>query len=167
MNIGDGVYSVGAVDSDIRVFHGYQTPVGTTYNSYLIVDAAVTLIDFVKAPFAQTLLANIRAVIGDRQIDHLICNHVEPDHSGALPEVVRQYPSAVVYGAAACEKGLRAYYPGCEFPFVTVKKGDTLSSIARKYNVSIQNIKAWNNLKSDAIGIDQKLIIYPPKTSGR
>jgi len=126
MEIRKNIYSVRAVDGGIRIFHGYETPVGTTYNSYLVVDERVTLIDLVKAPFADTLIKNIKAVLGGRPVDYIICNHVEPDHSGALPEIIKEYPSAAVYGTANCEKGLRAYYPGCKYEFVKVGKCDTL-----------------------------------------
>lgn len=63
MKIRDNVYSVGAVDSEVRIFHGYQTPIGTSYNAYLIIDDKITLIDFVKAPFAEVLLKNITYAI--------------------------------------------------------------------------------------------------------
>ena len=126
MEIRKNIYSVRAVDSEIRIFHGYQTPIGTTYNAYLAVDDKVTLIDFVKARFAGDLIRNIKEILGDRPLDYIICNHVEPDHSGALPEIMRAYPSARIYGTASCEKGLRAYYPGAEFAFSQVKLGDTL-----------------------------------------
>ena len=115
------VYSVGVVDSNVRIFHGYQVPFGTTYNAYLIVDGnEAILIDTVKAQFAQELLANVREVLGDRPLTHIICNHVEPDHSGALPTVVKAYPEATVYGTKACGRELAAYYPEATYPFVEV-----------------------------------------------
>jgi len=128
MRIKENIYSVRAVDSEIRMFHGYQTPIGTTYNAYLVVDDKITLIDFVRSQFSDTLIDNIKAVIGDRPVDYIICNHVEPDHSGALPAVIAAYPSAVIFGTANCQKGLKAYYPDCRYDFVPVNKGDTLST---------------------------------------
>ena len=120
------IYSVGAVDGDVRIFHGYQTPVGTTYNAYLILDRETVLVDFVKAPFASELIANIKAVLGGRKLDRIICNHAEPDHSGAMPEVVKAFPEAVMYGTAACKRELNIYYPDAKYEFVTVGKDDTL-----------------------------------------
>ena len=128
MQIHENIYSVRAVDSEIRIFHGYQTPIGTTYNSYLVIDDKITLIDFVKRPFADELINNIKTILGDRPIDYIICNHVEPDHSGALPVVVKEYPTAIVYGTMNCEKELKAYYPDVTYDFVKVKNGDTLST---------------------------------------
>jgi len=128
MKIAENVYSVRAVDPDIRTFHGYQTPIGTTYNSYLVTDKQITLIDFVKAPFAQGLADKIRTIIGDGNVENIICNHVEPDHSGALPHIVSLYPEAMIYGTANCEKELHAYYPDCNFKFTVVKAGDSLNT---------------------------------------
>ncbi len=128
MELAQNIYSVGVVDADVRVFHGYQTPVGTTYNAFLVVDDRVTLVDFVKRQFAPEFLSNIEEVLGDRKIDNIICNHVEPDHSGALPEVMAKYPEAKIFGTAACEKGLRAYYKEVAFEFCTVKLGEALNT---------------------------------------
>jgi flavorubredoxin len=128
MKIIDNIYSVGVVDADIRMFHGYQTPIGTTYNAYLIVDEQITLVDFVKAPFAKQFAKNISNIIGDRPIDNIISNHVEPDHSGAMPYIMSLYPKAKVYGTANCLKGLKAYYPNCQLDFHVVKAGDSLNT---------------------------------------
>ncbi|MBU1651386.1 FprA family A-type flavoprotein [bacterium] len=81
------VYWVGATDWTIRNFHGYATHRGTTYNAYLIVDEKVTLIDTVKYDFREEMFARIASVIDPRQIDYLISNHSELDHSGAIPYV--------------------------------------------------------------------------------
>ena len=132
MKINENIYSVGVVDPDIRVFHGYATPIGTTYNAYLVVDEQVTLIDFVKAPFGEEQANNIKEIIGDRPIDNIISNHVEPDHSGSLPLIISLYPNAMIYGTQNCQKGLAAYYPGCTYDFTVVKAGDCLNT--GKYN---------------------------------
>jgi len=110
------------------MFHGYQTPVGTTYNAYLVQDGQqITLVDSVKHDFADAFLGDIRAIIGERLIDNLICNHAEPDHSGALPALAKAYPGAAIYGTANCGKIIRAYYPDIAADrYHTVKKGDTL-----------------------------------------
>lgn len=126
IQIKPNVYSVGASDKDIRIFHGYATPYGSTYNAFLVVDEEVTLIDTVKAKFTSVLLENIKAVLGSRKIDNLICNHVEPDHSGALPQIIECYPDIKVYGTANCIKELKIYYPESSFNSVTVKLGDSL-----------------------------------------
>ncbi len=143
MELTKNVHSVGVVDSDVRIFHGYQTPYGTTYNAYLVVDDQVTLVDFVKAQFSQEFLSNIEKILGDRVIDNIICNHVEPDHSGALPKVMEKYPKAKIYGTAACEKGLRAYYKEVEFQFCAVKQGDALNTGSKTFSFIPMPMVHW------------------------
>jgi flavorubredoxin len=126
--LAEGVYAIGALDGDLPEFDEALTPFGTTYNAYLVIDEQVTLIDFVRGVFAETLLANIRAVIGDRGIDNIIVNHVEPDHSGAMPMVVAAYPHAKLYGTANAQKELAAYYPHAHYDFTVVAAGDTLNT---------------------------------------
>ncbi len=129
--IAKNIYSVGAIDYDVREFHGYETPYGTTYNAYLVIDEKNVLIDSVKAPFADEMIANIKEVIDPAKIDMVISNHVEPDHSGAIGEVLKYAKGAKVYTSPNGEKGLRAYY-GDGWELATVKTGDTICS--GKYN---------------------------------
>ncbi len=124
--IAENIYEVGAVDWNIRNFHGYETPSGTSYNAYLILDEKVTLIDTVKAPFTQELIDHISAVIAPEKIDIIISNHVEPDHSGGLPAMRALCPNAEIYTIAISgEKGLTAYYGNLNVK--TVKSGESLS----------------------------------------
>lgn len=121
-----GIYWVGAVDWSVRNFHGYTTNRGATYNAYLIIDEKITLIDTVKAPFAGELLARIRSVVDPEKIDYVVSNHVEMDHSGALPVIMKACPNAkVVTSAPSGIKGLTAHYG--EYDYMPVKGGDTLS----------------------------------------
>ena len=128
MKLRENIHSVRAVDGSLRVLHGYEIPIGTTYNAYLVLDEKVTLIDFVKHGFANELIQNIKAIIGDRPVDYIICNHAEPDHSGALPVVTREYPHAVIHATPSCLRELKAYYPESSYEAVPVKSGDTLST---------------------------------------
>ena len=79
-----GIYWVGAIDWDLRNFHGYLTPRGSTYNAYLIVDEKIVLVDAVKQTLAEELLNRVRDIIDPAKIDYLVVNHVEPDHSGSV-----------------------------------------------------------------------------------
>lgn len=90
LEIAPGVYDVGVIDWNIRDFHGYSTELGTTYNSFLIVDDKIALIDTVKKEFADQLLANISAVVDPKKIDYVISNHTELDHSGGLARVMHR-----------------------------------------------------------------------------
>lgn len=123
--IADGVYWVGAIDWSLREFHGYTTQRGTTYNAYLIVADKVALIDAVKAPFADELLARVASVIDPARIDYIVSNHSEPDHSGGLPAVIRATsPEKVI----ASKNGVKALADHFGLDNVTaVADGETLS----------------------------------------
>ena len=90
VKIAEGIYNVGVSDWNIRDFHGYSTYEGTTYNAYLVVDDKIALIDTVKKPFADQLLANISAIVDPKKIDYMISNHTEMDHSSGLPRVMHK-----------------------------------------------------------------------------
>ncbi|MEW5725953.1 MAG: FprA family A-type flavoprotein, partial [Thermodesulfobacteriota bacterium] len=85
-----GVYWVGAIDWNIRDFHGYATPNGTTYNAYLIMDEKITLIDTVKKEKVEEMLARISRVLDPKKIDLVVSNHTEMDHSGGLPRIMHR-----------------------------------------------------------------------------
>ncbi len=123
----EGVYWVGVVDWNVRTFHGhtYSTSRGTTYNAYLILDEKITLVDTVHAPFTKELIDKIKQVVDPKKIDYIIANHVETDHSGALPEILKLCPKAKVYGTAKCREGLEKHYY-CDMDFQVVKTGETL-----------------------------------------
>lgn len=96
------VYWVGAKNPDLRVFDIIMTTKkGTTYNSYLIVDEKVALIDTVKDGFFDEFINRIKSVIGDRKVDYLIVNHTEPDHSGSIKSILSEYPDIKIYGSKA------------------------------------------------------------------
>ncbi len=92
------VYWVGVVDWGLRHFHGHElsTHRGSTYNSYLILDEKIVLVDTVWGPFSDVLLSNIRELVDPSSIDIVVTNHSEADHSGALPAVMRHCPNAMV-----------------------------------------------------------------------
>lgn len=122
-----GIYWVGVVDWNMRSFHGhtYTTKRGTTYNAYLIIDEKIALIDTVYGPFSPELIEKIRAIVPPEKIDYVVANHVETDHSGALPAIMKLCPKAKVYGTKKCKEGLYKNYYG-NWDFQEVKTGDTL-----------------------------------------
>jgi anaerobic nitric oxide reductase flavorubredoxin len=124
----ENIFWVGAVDWNIRHFHGftYSTHRGTTYNAYLILDKKVALVDTVQHPFAEEMIERIKEIIDPSKIDYIIANHVESDHSGAIAEILKHAPNATLIGTANCQKGLEKHYFG-NWKFQTVKTGDTLS----------------------------------------
>jgi anaerobic nitric oxide reductase flavorubredoxin len=133
VKVSDDIYWVGAVDWDVRTFHGftYSTHRGTTYNSYLIVDDKIALVDSVYAPFAAEMMARIREVVPPEEIDYVIANHVETDHSGSIAEVLKHAPKAKVVGTARCKQGLSKHYFG-DWDFQVVKTGDEIELGKRK-----------------------------------
>ncbi|MHC1598636.1 MAG: FprA family A-type flavoprotein [Candidatus Methanofastidiosia archaeon] len=121
-----GIYWVGVVDWNIRDFHGYKTPNGTTYNAYLVVDEKIALIDTVKRQFLDELIDNVREIVDLEKIDYLIVNHVEMDHSGSFPEVVKKMPNAKILATKEGKNELIKHF-GNSYKINTVDSGDTLS----------------------------------------
>ncbi|MBU4371718.1 MAG: flavodoxin domain-containing protein [Proteobacteria bacterium] len=122
----EDVWWVGAIDWNIRDFHGYQTRRGSTYNAYLVVADKVALIDTVKAPFREEMMARIASVIDPGKIDYIVSNHSEMDHSGALPEVIAAVNPEKVFASAVGAKTLKELFP-IDREITAVKDGESLS----------------------------------------
>ena len=127
IEIKKGIYWVGVKDWNLREFHGYTTSRGSTYNAYLIVDEKITLIDGVKVPFTDEMMRRISSVVDPAEIDVVVCNHVEMDHSGALPAVMAKAVNATMYCTPAAERELKMHYDAAEWKIQTVKSNDTLN----------------------------------------
>jgi len=126
VEIKKGIYWVGGIDWDLRNFHGYLTQRGSTYNSYLIIDEKVTLIDNVKYYMAKEQMKRISQIIDPAKIDYIIQNHIEMDHSGSLPAIMGKCPNAKVFASPKGIEGLQKHYKQ-DWDFTTVKSGDTLN----------------------------------------
>ncbi len=126
IKISDHVYWVGAIDWAIRDFHGYKTPHGSTYNAYLIVADKITLIDTVRAPFKDEMLARIKSVVDPSQIKYIISNHSEMDHSGCLAEVIDLVKPEKVFASVLGIKTLKEIFHD-QHEIVSVKEGESLS----------------------------------------
>ena len=123
----DKVTWVGKTDWELMRFHGdeYSTHRGSSYNSYLIRDQKTALIDTVWQPYDEEFVKRLKQEIDLNQIDYIICNHNEIDHSGALQELMREIPDTPIYCTANGEKILRGHYHK-DWNYVTVKTGDSL-----------------------------------------
>jgi len=122
-----GIYYVGVVDWNLRSFHSYSVHKGATYNAYLIIDEKIALIDTVMASFSNELLERISEIVDPADIDYVISNHVEMDHSGAIPAVMKAAKNAVLVTSDPNGlKGLKAHF-GTSYDFQEVKAGDVLS----------------------------------------
>jgi flavorubredoxin len=126
--LAEGVYWVGVADWGIKHFHGFElsTHRGTSYNAYLIVDKKIALIDTVWTPFQDQLLENIKELIDPAQIDYVIANHAEVDHSGSLPAIMRAAPQATVVVSKRGAESIPGHYHQ-PWKFQTVQTGDKIS----------------------------------------
>lgn len=140
--IAKNIYDVGVQDWAVRDFHGYQTEKGATYNSYLIMDEKITLIDTVKAPFAEDLLHNISQVTPLENIAYIVINHVEPDHSGAMPALAKACPNAkFIISMAGKNEAIQHY--GDIFDFEVVKDGQTLNIGEHTLTFAMMTMLHW------------------------
>lgn len=125
--INERITWVGKIDWELKKFHGeeYSTHRGSSYNSYLIQDEKVALIDTVWQPFDEEFVKNLKKVIDLKKIDYIIANHAEVDHSGGLPELMKEIPGTPIYCTANGVKSLKGHYHE-DWNFQVVKTGDTL-----------------------------------------
>ena len=126
--ISEHVWWVGAVDWNMRDFHGYSTNRGTTYNAYLVMGEKITLIDTVKAPFCGELLGRIASVVDPAEISYIVSNHAEMDHSGGPAR-----PSSTPCGPRRSSPRSSARRPSAStstlpMPVTPVKDGEQLST---------------------------------------
>ena len=103
-----GIYWVGGIDWNLRNFHGYMTPRGSTYNAYLIVDEKIVLVDTVKHYMFDEMLARIKAIIDPSKIDIIVSNHVEMDHSGCISKMLAIAPNAKIVTSVQGERDSNA-----------------------------------------------------------
>lgn len=118
---------VGKLDWELREFHGaeYSTHKGSSYNSYLVREEKVVLIDTVWSPYAQEFVDNLEKEIDLERIDYIIANHAEIDHSGALPALLARIPDTPIYCTENGVKSLKGHFHK-DWNFRIVKTGDTL-----------------------------------------
>ena len=126
IKVKENIYWVGVKDWNLREFHGYATPNGSTYNSYLIEDEKKVLIDGVKSYLSSEQIARIQSRLDLSKIDYLIVNHVEQDHSGNIPELMKLAPQMVIVTNAAGKMALEAHFDTTGWNFMIVKTGDKL-----------------------------------------
>ena len=126
--ITDNVTWVGKVDWDLVHFHGDELSTfhGSSYNAYLIKDEKNVLIDTVWRPYDREFVKRLKEVIDLKDIDYIVMNHNEIDHSGALPELLREIPGTPIYCTKKGEAILRGHYHQ-DWNYVNVKTGDTLN----------------------------------------
>ena len=126
--INEYVKWVGKTDWELKKFHGdeYNTINGSSYNSYLIEDEKVVLIDTAWKPFDEEFVNNLKKEIDLNKIDAIIALHGEVDHSGALIELMNKIPETPIYCTANGVKSIKGQYHK-DWNFIPVKTGDTLN----------------------------------------
>lgn len=120
------IHYVGVNDRSTHLFEGmWPIPYGVSYNSYLIDDEKVALVDTVELGYFDIFLQHIKAILGEKPIDYLIVNHMEPDHSSSIALIKQYYPEVTIVGNAKTFGMIDGYY-GVESKRLVVKEGDTL-----------------------------------------
>ena len=130
MEITSTIRYVGVDDLDIDLFESqYVVPEGMAYNSYIILDEKVAIMDTVDARKAAEWWQNVEAVLGGRNPDYLVVQHLEPDHAALLHEVLDRYPQVKVVATAKAVQMMPQFFDGVDFEgrTIAVKEGDTLS----------------------------------------
>ena len=111
VNLADDIYYLGVNDRRTQLFENiWPIPHGISYSSYLIVDDKIALVDTIERSFIDEYLERIEDIIGDRKVDYLIINHMEPDHSGALKSIIQKYPDIILVGNKKTFGFVEAYY---------------------------------------------------------
>jgi len=127
VEIKNNIHWVGAIDWNVRDFHGYSTWEGTTYNAFLVKDEKITLFDTVKKSHISDLLHHINQLMDPAAIDYLIINHVEMDHSGALPEIVERIRPEKIFCSKMGKKAIEEHFHPKGWPLEAVATGDSIS----------------------------------------
>ena len=128
MNVTTDIVYIGVNDHDIDLFEGqYDVPLGMAYNSYVILDEKIAVMDTVEVHFGDEWLANLDAALAGRTPDYLVVQHMEPDHSANITRFMEAFPTATVVASAKAFAMMRAYY-GTSYDErqLVVKDGDTL-----------------------------------------
>ena len=129
MEITKDIIYVGVNDHDVDLFEGqYVVENGMAYNSYVIKDEKIAVMDTVDAHFTDEWLGNVAAALGDRKPDYLVVQHMEPDHSANIMNFMKVYPDTKIVATAAAFKMMKQFF-GTDFPEakIAVKEGDTLN----------------------------------------
>jgi len=138
----EGIYWVGAIDWTLRNFHGYSTQRGSTYNAFLIIDEKITLIDTVKPNKTEEMMKRIADIIDPSEIDYVVCNHVEMDHSGAIPALMEVATNAEIVTCPNGEKGLRKHFFK-DYKYKVVKHGERLNIGKRNLDLYLTPMVHW------------------------
>ncbi len=145
MYISDSVKYIGVDDKDLDLFEGqYIIPEGISYNSYLILDEKVAVMDTVDERRTDEFLANLKAALDGRKPDYLVIHHMEPDHASSICAFLEEYPDTTLVGNAKIFQMLKLYYEDLEVPNqILMKEGDTLDLGKQKLTFYMAPMVHW------------------------
>ncbi len=164
VELAPGVHWVGAIDWNLREYHGYTLP-GTTYNAYLVRGEKTALIDGAYHGFEKEVLGRIRSVCDPAEIDCIVVNHIEMDHSGTLPEFVRRMPGTPIYCTARAKAGLARHYDTTGWEIRVVRSGDTLDLGGKTLTFLEAPMLHWPDSMFTYLGEDA--ILFPNDAFGQ
>jgi flavorubredoxin len=119
---------IGVNDKTIDLFEGqFEVPNGISYNSYLIIDEKIAILDTVDVNYTNEFLNNIKKELNGKKPDYLIINHMEPDHSASIEALVNEYPNIEVVGNAKTFQMLKQFFPNLKYNEKQIKENDVLS----------------------------------------
>ncbi|AEE15368.1 flavodoxin/nitric oxide synthase [Thermodesulfobium narugense DSM 14796] len=126
--LADSLYDVGALDWEIRDFHGVYTPQGSKYNSFLLLDEKIAIIDSVKECFGKETICKIKEIIKERDVDYLVSLHTEPDHAGSITEYFKEFKNIKLVCLEKNYEFIKNFLPDLDGSRVLVlKSGESLS----------------------------------------
>ncbi|UCC94543.1 MAG: FprA family A-type flavoprotein [Candidatus Omnitrophota bacterium] len=164
IKIKDDIYWTGYIDWDLRNFHGYSTPSGSTYNAYLIMDEYPTLIDTVKHYGFQEMLFRIKQIIEPSKIKYIISNHTEMDHSGSIDKLLELAPQAQVVCSPKGQEGLKRHFKK-NWKFKVVNTGDTLCIGKKTLSFFLMPMVHWPDSMATYSSLDK--ILFPNDAFGQ
>lgn len=128
VKLSDRIAYVGVNDTDKVLFEGlWPLPLGVSYNSYVVADERIALIDTVESGFEEDFLENIHDAIGDRPLDYLVVNHMEPDHSSLISYMLEEYPGLKIVANSKTVPMLKGYHNVPDDRIMVVAEGDKVS----------------------------------------
>lgn len=159
MKISNTITYVGVNDHEIDLFEGqYMVENGMAYNSYVITDEKISVMDTVDVRFIEEWLNNVKKVIGSKQPDYLVVQHMEPDHSAGIRAFMETYPSATILASAPAFNMMKQFF-GTDFADrkMVIKEGDTLSLGAHTLNFIAAPMVHWPEVMMTYDSLDKVL----------
>ena len=144
-NVLDNVFYLGSSDRRLNLFeNAFPVPNGISYNSYLVVDEKTVLLDMVDKSVSKAFFENLEHALGERKLDYVVINHMEPDHTATLEELVYRYPEVTIVGNAKTFTFIKQFFTfDITNKTLEVKEGATLSSGQHTFSFYMAPMVHW------------------------